>query len=123
MKKSTLYFTVFAMMTLIIASCSKSDDEKYDESLLIGKWKSGTLYYKYLSDHTGARWDTGEDITEEEAQPFTWSIVGAELREYHDIDITTRAVPKFYTILELTATSLKYKDETGQKTHSFTRVQ
>lgn len=66
--------------TLGLASCQK--EEEFDETLLIGKWKSGTLYEKYLSDHTGFTWDTKEDVTEDEGQKFTWKLEKVRSRKF-----------------------------------------
>jgi len=34
------------------------EEDMFDETLLFGKWKTGTVYYRYDEDHTGATWDT-----------------------------------------------------------------
>ena len=94
-------------------------EETFTESFLIGIWVSGTLHYKYLSDKTGTTWDTKDDVTEAEGQAFTWTLVKSELTHIHIIE-TGGNVPKVYTVTELTATSLKYKDSFGVL-YSFTR--
>jgi hypothetical protein len=96
------------------------DKVSFDQSLLIGKWKSGTLYYKYLADGTGGTWDTADDVTEAEAQAFTWTLVDAELTHIHKLQIGG-SVPKVYTVTELTETALKYHDDFGAS-FSFTKV-
>ncbi|MDL2283155.1 hypothetical protein LJB94_01410 [Odoribacter sp. OttesenSCG-928-G04] len=124
MKRKLLYLLVFVMTSLVFAACSDDDDDKFDETLLFGKWQTsstgGILYYKYLSDHTGSSWDTGEDISESEAQTFNWSLDGSELK--HDHDFEMRGVPKYYTVTELTSETLKYTDNIGNRKYSFTKV-
>jgi hypothetical protein len=120
MKKVLSYFTLFAVIAFIAASCEPVEEESFDQSLLIGKWKSGTLYYKYLADGNGSTWDTADDVTEAEAQLFTWTLVEDVLTHIHILEMGG-SVPKVYTVSELTATTLIYNDDFG-KTFSFTKV-
>ncbi|HKK42676.1 MAG TPA: hypothetical protein VJ963_09725 [Bacteroidales bacterium] len=120
MKKRTLRFlALLAMVTLFAVSCTK-EDTTYDQTLLTGKWQSGTLFYKYASDGTGATWDTSDDVTEAEAQPFTWTLVNDLLTHIHILELGG-TVPKVYTVTELTETTLKYHDDFGVS-FSFTKV-
>jgi hypothetical protein len=118
-KKTLFYLTAFIVFTFLAVSCEPTE-ESFDEALLIGKWQSGTLFYKYLSDGTGGTWDTSEDVTEAEAQAFTWTLVKSELTHIHVLEIGG-SVPKVYTVTELTSTSLKYNDDFGGS-FSFTKV-
>jgi len=111
MKRIFYFLAMIAVVSAVLVSC-EPEEESFDESLLIGKWKSGTLYYKYLSDHTGGTWDTGDDVTEDEAQPFTWSLEKTELTHIHILEMGG-TVPKVYTVTELTSTSLSYHDSFG----------
>jgi len=119
MKKILFYFSAFVIITLLFASCS-SDEPDFDEGLLIGTWRSGTEYYKYLANYTGSTWDTSDDVSEDEALPFTWNLVKSELQQIHLIEMGG-SIPIYYTVVELTSSSLKYKD-TFNKTFSFTKV-
>ncbi len=116
MKKTLRYLTVFTVFTLLAVSCTKLGTS-FDQTLLTGKWQSGTLYYKYLANGTGSTWDTADDVTEAEAQPFTWTLDKDVLTQIHFNSL----VPKIYTVTELTSTSLKYHDTFGSK-FSFTKV-
>ena len=118
-KKTIFYLSAVIMLSLLAVSC-EPEAESFDQSLLIGKWQSGTLFYKYLSDGSGGTWDTGDDVTEAEAQAFTWTLVASELTHIHLLEIGG-SVPKIYTVTELTTTSLKYEDDFGVK-FSFTKV-
>jgi hypothetical protein len=120
MTKKTLYnITLIIGICLLAVSC-EPETTTFDNSLLPGKWQSGTLFYKYLSDGNGSTWDTADDVTEAEAQKFTWTLVDAELTHIHILEIGG-SVPKVYTVTELTSTSLKYQDDFGAK-FSFSRV-
>ena len=118
MKKTLFYLTMCIVLSFLAVSC-ETEETFFDDSLLIGKWQSGTLFYKYHADGTGGTWDTFDDVTEAEAQDFTWTLVSAELTHIHILEIGG-SVPKVYTVTELTSTSLKYHDDFGS--FSFTKV-
>jgi hypothetical protein len=120
--KKVLYFVCFLLATSsIMVSCDMAFDEPFDDSLLLGKWQSGTLYYKYAFDGSGTTWDEADDVKEDEAQSFTWALVQSELTHIHIMEIGVTVVTKVYTVTELTSSSLKYKDSFG-KTFSFVKV-
>ena len=48
MKKTLQYLTMLIVITLFAVSCTE-EETTYDETLLTGKWQSGTLFYKYLA--------------------------------------------------------------------------
>jgi len=92
-------------------------EEEFDEKLLIGRWRSGTEFWVYESGHTGYTWDESDDVSEEdEKQTFTWKLVGSELQITH----FGGKVPKYYTVIELSDKTLKYKD--SFKSYSFSKV-
>jgi hypothetical protein len=110
---------MLTVVTLLAVSCTKLETT-FDQTLLTGKWQSGTLFYKYLADGNGSTWDTADDVTEAEAQPFTWTLVNDLMTHIHILEMGG-SVPKIYTVTELTETSLKYHDAFG-KTFSFTKA-
>lgn len=119
MKKTLRYLTMLMVLALLAVSCEELGNS-YDQILLTGKWKSGTLYYKYLANGTGGTWDTADNVTEAEAQAFTWTLASDLLTHIHILQVGG-SVPKIYTVTELTSTSLKYHDDFG-KNFSFTKV-
>ncbi len=119
MKKTLRYLTMLTVITLLAVSCTKTDTT-FDQTLLTGKWQSGTVFYKYAADGTGGTWDTSDNVTEAEAQAFTWTLVNDLLTQIHILE-TGGSVPKVYTVTELTETSLKYHDDFGTN-FSFTKV-
>jgi len=58
MKKALFYLAILAVVSILAVSCEE-EEISFDETLLIGKWQSGTLFYKYLEDGTGAFLDDG----------------------------------------------------------------
>lgn len=117
MKKIIVCLAV--LLSVIFNACAPEEDTSFDETFLAGTWISGTVHYKYLSNYTGTTWDTSDDVTEAEGQAFTWTLVASDLTHSHTIEIGGTA-PKVYTVTELTATTLKYKDSFGT-TYSFTK--
>jgi hypothetical protein len=120
MKKIVSFLGFCVVTALLMVSCDQLVEPSFDETFLYGKWQSNTLFYKYLSDGTGATWDTGEDVTEAEAQSFTWTLVESELTQIHVMEIGG-TVPKSYTVTELTDSTLMYHDEFG-KEFSFDKI-
>jgi len=102
------------VLSLVLTSCVP-EELVFDEGLLLGKWQSQegaqTEFYRYDADYTGVTWDTADDVSEAEGQPFEWTLVKDDLTQYHIMTMGGNKVPKFYKVTELTATSLKYKDD------------
>ena len=119
--KKVLCFLAFLLVVAAFHSCEKEQD--FDESLLIGKWiETGTspYRYKYNANHTGERWKEAENVLEGEGEKFTWQLVKAELDRMYIRRIDGVSQPENFIVTELTATSLKYKDES--KSYSFTKI-
>jgi hypothetical protein len=110
-----------ALAALVITSCTKEDEVSFDETLIIGKWQSGTLFERYDANKSGVSWDTADDVTEAEAQAFTWTITEDQLEQIHVIE-NGGVVPKVYTITTLNSTTLAYKDDYGS-TKTFSKVE
>ncbi|MDA3879525.1 MAG: hypothetical protein PF436_03985 [Prolixibacteraceae bacterium] len=121
MKKILSILMLCVVSSALMVSCIEIEDDPFDESLLIGKWQSGTLFYKYNYDGSGATWDEGDDVMEDEAQEFTWTLVATELTQIHIMEIGENGVPKRYTVTKLTETTLAYEDSFG-KQFSFSKV-
>jgi hypothetical protein len=119
MKKTLFYLTMCIVLCVLAVSCEPLP-VNFDETLLYGKWKSGTLFYKYLADGTGGTWDTADDVTEAEAQAFTWTLENDLLTQNHILEIGG-TVPKVYTVTELTENTLVYHDDFGVR-WSFTKA-
>ncbi len=119
MKKNALYFLLMLVAAISFTACSP--ESEFEEALIVGKWVSGTEYYRYDAMGTGATWDTADDVTEAEGQAFTWMLDKSDLTQIHIIEVGSgNTVTRRYTVTELTATSLKYKD--SSKSYSFTKV-
>lgn len=115
---------LFIITAALFSACGPTDDKEFDKALLTGKWQSDTLFEVYNADGTGYTWDEADDVKEDEAQRFTWTLEdGDQLTQIHIMEMTgTGTITKKYTITSLTAKNLSYEDEYG-KTHSFTKVE
>ena len=102
---------LLGFFTIAMVSCTLEEGGEFESDLLIGKWRSGTEYWVYKSNNMGHTWDTSDDVTEDEAQEFKWTLVQTELTHIHIFEQGGDGPPKYYTVLELTSTRLKYKDD------------
>lgn len=95
---------------------------RYDINNLYGKWRSGTEYYVYQADGMGYTWDEKDDVSEDEAQPFEWTVDNEEMIHIHKAELDFDAT-MYYIITELTSSTLKYYDAYNKNdTYSFIKV-
>jgi hypothetical protein len=118
MKKLGYLFGFFCFFSLLYG-CGKPP--KFDANLLTGKWQQGTLFERYFADGNGYTWDEGDDVNEEEAQKFTWTLDKDNLIQYHLLESSNAIVPRPCTVTELTENSLKYND--GSTNYHFQKVE
>lgn len=122
MKKYVAIFVSMLALMFVSTSCQLESFNQYD---LVGVWENDDNageFWRYRSDLTGCTWDEGDDVTEEEAQEFTWTLVVNTLTQIHIIEISNTQIPKVYTVTELTSSSLVYEDFFG-KSYYFSRVE
>jgi len=103
--KSVSKFLALLLFVFVLFSC-----RDFDESLLYGKWHSGTLYYRYDPGYRGVTWDESDEVDEEDAQSFEWSLNGSELTHIHIMEMGGQRIPKVYKVTELTKNRLVYND-------------
>ena len=112
---------IIAVTTIILSmsSCSPDTDVEFDQTLLTGKWQENNslVFEVYGKDGSGCTWEEADDVTEAEAQPFTWGLNGNVLTQVHTMEMGGN-VPTVYTVTKLTATELIYEDNYGNK-HTF----
>ena len=108
-RAKSLFGLCFCLVALLFAGCDLFPrKEKFDKT---------PEYYNAAG--TGYTWDTADDVTEEEAQPFTWTLEKATLTQIHLMEMGGN-IPKTYTVTKLNATTLEYHDDYG-KYYTFTR--
>ena len=104
-----------SFVTISFSSCELP--ASFNEDFLIGKWErpssnNGLECYRYDANYNGVTWDTGEDVSEAEGQPFTWSVESATMTHIHIMEMGGK-IPKTYTLLTLYDSTLSYRDEYG----------
>lgn len=105
------------LILLLFTSCVAEKPTSFEESKLYGKWVNNTEYQVYKSNGTGYTWDTADDVTESEAQPFNWTLEVDILTHIHIMEMTSDgggSIPKIYTVTELSETTLCYEDSYGK---------
>ena len=114
--KKLLFLTACLASFVIISFSSCELPASFNEDFLIGKWErpsnNGLECYRYDANYNGVTWDTGEDVSEAEGQPFTWSVESATMTHIHIMEMGGK-IPKTYTLLTLNDSTLSYKDDFG----------
>lgn len=119
--KRTIPLLLVALFSALLNGCTPDDPIRtFDESLLIGTWVSGTEYYRFDEGYNGATWDTADDVQEEEAQQFTWSLTDDRLLLVHKLEMGAD-VPKMYTVMQLDDDILQLHDAFDNQ-YTFTRI-
>ncbi len=112
------------LLTVIVASVLMGSCEDpivtFNAPDMVGKWVRGTEFYRYDSNHSGVTWDTADDVSEQEGQPFTWTLDGDQLTLVHQMEMGG-VVPKVYTVTVLSSSTLTYRDNYNQ-TFTYSRV-
>lgn len=119
-KKKLAAIVLVLMFPILFSGCENPMNKNFDATLLEGHWQTGTLHEHYNANGTGYTWDTADDVTEDEAQPFTWSLEGSKLTQKHQMEMGG-IVPKTYTVTKLSAMNLMYHDDYG-KEYLFVKV-
>ena len=118
------------LMTLLLVSCGKKDEPEPTKSyseLIVGRWKTDAAepYFEvYNSNGTGHMWDTADDIQEEEADQFDWTMdeEHKELTQNVHFQGGQGDVPQYCNILILNETTLKYNNDALKREVTLTRV-
>lgn len=94
-------------------------------SVLVGRWRTedNGHYEVYNADGTGHMWDPSEDVQEDEADNFDWSVdENNKLTQIVHFQGGQGDVPQYCNILILTETTLKYNNEGWRAEYTLTRV-
>ena len=121
MKRTLNCLIVLVITAMAMVSCLPDDDDVFDETLLYGRWKSGTAYYRFDEGGTGKTWDTSDGVDEtDEGGDLTWTLVRSDLTIIRITTTTGSGVPHTYTVIQLNTTTLKLND--GFETVTYTKV-
>ena len=128
--KISLLLIATLFVTLFTVSCSKdkndtnSTQQSYSE-LIVGRWKTsdGGHFEVYNSDGTGKMWDPADDVQEDEADTFTWSIdENNKLTQIVNFQSGAGVVPQYCNILILNETTFKYNNEGWRAEYTMKRA-
>ena len=118
--KKYLFIIIGCLSMAFLPSCGPVEISDVDANQIYGKWCDGTVYERYDSDGTGVTWDTADDVSEEEAQPFSWTLNGTRLTQVHYGEMSSE-IYKQYNVTKLNACNFSYEDDFGFG-HNFVRV-
>ena len=132
--KKLLHILLGLIIVLCLGACGEIKPENdIDVSKLYGKWQEGSVFERYYESSiervlangdtvraNGTTWDEADDVSEEEAQLFNWTLTGSTLKHEHAGTFVT--IPKIYTVTSLTSSELVYKDDFGVTRH-FSKVE
>ena len=131
MRKSILLILVAAfIVTLFTVSCSKKKDEPTNSKpyteLIVGRWKTadGGHFEVYDANGTGHMWDPADDVQEDEADNFDYTVNEKEKHMTQIIHFQGGQgdVPQSCNILILNETTFKYNNEALKAEYTLTRV-
>ena len=117
MKKILIVLIAAFIVTLGMVSCSKEDKkeepQKTYSELIVGRWKTadGGHYEVYNANGTGKMWDPAEDVQEDEADIFDWTIEGSQMTQIVHFQSGQGDVPQYCNILILNESTFKYNNE------------
>ena len=126
MKKLALLLVAALFVTLFTVSCSKKDDSSQNYSeLIVGRWKTsdGGHFEVYYSNGTGKMWDPADDVQEDEADTFDWTIDGnnrmTQIVHFHS---GAADLPQYCNIITLNTTTFKYNNNGWRAEYNLIRV-
>ena len=111
--KKHLFILIGCLLAIFVTSCNSTEKNDIDANQIYGKWHAGTLYERYDSNGRGVTWDTSDDVTEDEAQPFSWTLNGTRLTQEHQSIDVSFVVYKQYNVTKLDANNFSYEDDYG----------
>lgn len=114
-KLARLRLLMMAVVVLLLYGCgTETPHRSFDENMLIGKWVSGSEYYRFDFGYQGATWDLADDVQESEAQVFSWSLAEDRLLLVHQMEMGAD-IPKMYTVILLDNSILQIDDVYGNR--------
>ena len=81
-----------------------------NKEMLVGLWqKDGHVFYRFEPDGKGHTWDVDDDITEDEASPFSWESYEEAIMMTYKLRIRG-IVPRYYELDQLSPFDLRFHD-------------
>lgn len=115
--KRTVYMALLAALVCLVAACGDKENHiSVNPSQVEGLWvKSGTEeYWRYNADYSGVTWDESDSIFEQESNlTYRWSLQQDVLTHVFSGAQGNQAVPKVYTITEISSSLMRWEDDYG----------
>ena len=81
-----------------------------NKEMAVGLWHcDGHVFYRFNDDGSGHTWDVDDDLTEEEASPFSWEAYDGAFMMTHKLRIRG-IVPRYYELDCLNAFDFRFHD-------------
>ena len=81
-----------------------------NKEMLVGLWqKDGHVFYRFEPNGKGHTWDVDDDITEDEASPFSWEAYEEAIMMTYKLRIRG-IVPRYYELDQLSPFDLHFHD-------------
>jgi hypothetical protein len=109
------------LLLLVLCACGPTEEKYFNVQLLYGEWAENSLHETYAPDGTGHTWDLNDEVSEDEAQPFEWTLSHDTLLQNHLL-WNGAIVPKVYLITTLDSANLVYQDFNSDRIHTYKRV-
>lgn len=129
MKKTISIILIVAfIVTLSVVSCKKKTSnptpQKTYSELIVGRWMTsdGGHFEVYNSDGTGKMWDPAEDVQEEDADTFDWTIEGSHMTQMIHFQGGQGEVPQYCNIITLNESHFTYNNEGWRAEYSLVKV-
>lgn len=87
--------------------------KQYREEQLIGEWINGTRHELYRADGSGKKWDTSDDIMEDEAQTFVWSMTANRIEMLFPMELGV-VVPRVRYISYIDSANMIQSNDYGE---------
>ena len=121
--KKRLLLSLLCLAALTLTGCTEDNDDtaegRFEESDLVGKGLLDNTqeYWRYDSGHYGETWDESDSVLEGEGIRFSWELKDANLEVLFTGEMG-QVVPYDYTVLALTSTAMRLRDEyNNEKTY------
>ena len=122
----TLAFDTYSYYYDYVVDGSKKQTNEQSFKVLVGRWNTadGGHCEVYNADGTGHMWDPADDVQEEEADNFDWSIdENNKMTQIIHYQGGQGEVPQYCNLFTLNATEFHYDNEGWRAEYSLVRVE
>lgn len=117
MKRKDIVWIAVALLTLVVGSCGEKEEvlPTVSESQVVGHWKRTDANRAWFleADHTGRYyWDDIDELDIDASwHHASWELEDGVLTVVDSGSVGNQAVPKSYTITEISSSAMRWRDE------------